>query len=100
MPQISIIGYFSDGCAAQYKNYENILNLYHKDEFSLNAVWSFFATSHGKSPCDGIGGTVKSQIARASLHRPLNDQILTFDAVKKFCETIKGIYQVSIHYER
>ena len=60
----------------------------------------FFATSHGKSPCDGIVGTVKRQIARASLHRPLNDQILTFDAVKKICETIKGVYQVSIHYER
>ena len=84
MPQISIIEYFSDGCAAQYKNYKNFLNLcYHKDEFGLNAIWSFFATSHGKSPCDGIGGTVKRQIARASLHKPLNDQILTFDAVKK-----------------
>ena len=29
--------------------------------------WHLFATSHGKSPCDGIGGTVKSSLARASL---------------------------------
>ena len=92
MPQITIIGYLSDGCAAQYKHYKNFLNLcYHKDEFGLNATWPFFATSHGKFPCDGIGRTVKRQIARANLHRPLNDQILTFDDVKKFCETIKGI---------
>ena len=27
----------------------------------------FFATSHGKSPCDGIGGTIKHLVARASL---------------------------------
>ena len=23
--------------------------------FNLTAKWSFFATSHGKQPCDGIG---------------------------------------------
>ena len=29
-----------------------------------------FATSHGKGPCDGIGGTVKRLATRASLQRP------------------------------
>ena len=63
-----------------------------KTDFGIDALWSFFATSHGKSPCDGIGGTVKRTIARASLQRPLNDQLLTFDAVKTFCQTsIHGI---------
>ena len=27
----------------------------------------FLATSHGKSPCDGVGGTVKLLVANASL---------------------------------
>ena len=46
---------------------------HHVEDFNFNAKWSFFATSHGKSPCDGVGGTVKRQMLRASLQRPLND---------------------------
>jgi hypothetical protein len=36
----------------------------------------FFATSHGKSACDGIGGTLKRLTAEASFQRPHNDQIM------------------------
>ena len=32
---------------------------------------NFFATSHGKSACDGIGETVKRLLTKASLQRPL-----------------------------
>ena len=38
---------------------------------------AFFATSHGKWPCDGVGGTVKRLAARASLQRVCNNQIMT-----------------------
>ena len=37
----------------------------------------FFATSHGKSACDGIGGVVKKMIAKARLQRSFENQILT-----------------------
>ena len=37
----------------------------------------FFATSHGKGPCDGIGGTDKRLAAKASLQRPYPEQIMT-----------------------
>ena len=51
--------YFSDGCAGQYKNCKNFINLcLHERDFSIKCVWSFFATSHGKSPCDGLEGTL------------------------------------------
>ncbi len=64
------ISYFSDGCAAQYKNCKNFLNLcHHKEDFDIDGEWHFFATSHGKGPCDGVGGSVKRLAARASLHR-------------------------------
>lgn len=67
-PKTSRIYYFSDGPAAQYKNYKNFANIdYHEDDFGIPAEWHFFATSHGKSPCDGVGGTVKRIAARASL---------------------------------
>ena len=50
------------------KYFKNIANLnYHYMDYELKAEWHFFATSHGRSPCDGIGGTVKHSLARASL---------------------------------
>ncbi|KAK4872099.1 hypothetical protein RN001_016223 [Aquatica leii] len=53
--------YFSDG-ASQYKNKKNFINLcQHDNDFGLIAEWNFFATSHGKNSCDGIGGTTKRE---------------------------------------
>ena len=54
---INKIKYFSDGASSQYKNKYNLLNLsFHLEDFGINAEWHFFATSHGKNACDGIGG--------------------------------------------
>ena len=39
--------------------------------------WVFFPTSHGKQPCNGIGGTVKQLVSNASLKHDLKDQILS-----------------------
>ena len=76
--QIEKIHYFSDGAASQYKNYKNFCNLlFHYVDFSVEAEWNFFATSHGKNACDGVGGTVKREAARASLQATTTGQILT-----------------------
>lgn len=57
---VSHINYFSDGCAAQYKNRKNFVNLaHHRGDFGVTAEWNFFATAHGKGPCDALGGTTK-----------------------------------------
>lgn len=86
------IFYFSDGCAAQYKNKKNFINLcYHKADFGIDAEWHFFATSHGKGPSDGLGGTVKRLASKASLQRPFEDQILTPFQLYLWCtENIKN----------
>ena len=76
LPQIKIAGYFSDSCDGQYRNSKALLN--------LNATWASFATSREKSPCDEIGSTVKHKILRGSLQRPVNNQILSFCAVKGY----------------
>lgn len=78
-PYIKTIKYFSDGAASQYKNFKNFSNLmHHQEDFNgLSAEWHFFATSHGKSPCDGIGGTVKRLVARTSLQAANSNHILT-----------------------
>ena len=85
-PNIKTIHYFSDGCAGQYKNCKNLLNLcHHFTNFSVHCTWSFFATSHCKSPCDGLGGTVKRLIAAHSLQSPSHDQIINATQVYDFC---------------
>lgn len=62
------IYYISDGAGSQYKNKYNFINLvFHEKDFGIEAEWIFFATSHGKEACDGIGGCVKRQAYRASL---------------------------------
>lgn len=67
-PAISKIIYFTDGSAAQYKNKKNFINLcYHIEDFGIPAEWHFFATSHGKGPSDGLGGTIKREARKASL---------------------------------
>lgn len=92
-PRTTKIHYFSDGAAAQYKNYKNFANLIqHKEDFGIAAEWHFFATSHGKSPCDGVGGTVKRTAARASLQATTGGFLLTPEDLYKWCkEHISGI---------
>lgn len=101
LPLVKKLYYFSDGCAGQYKNYKNFLNLCnHSKDFGLQAEWIFFATSHGKSPCDGIGGTVKRTTAKASLQRTTSEQILTVDAMYAFFKAqIKSIEFILIEKE-
>ena len=87
LPQVKKLFYFSDGCGGQYKNYKNFMNLcLHKQDFGLDAEWIFFATSHGKSPCDGIGSSVKHHAAQRSFPRPMNNQILDYQAMLNVCE--------------
>ena len=52
----------------------------------------FFATSHGKWPCDRIGGTVKRLAAKDSLQRPYCEQIMIPRQLFQFAEdNISGI---------
>lgn len=48
-----------------------------RKNYGIKAEWHFFATSHGKGPCDGIGGTLKRLADEASLQRIYENQILT-----------------------
>lgn len=78
--------YFSDGCAGQYKNCKNFINLcFHKKDIDIKCLWPFFTPSHGKFPCDGLRGTLKRLTAKASLQKTLSDQILTAIEVFEYC---------------
>ena len=55
---------------------------FHKNDFNgICAECHFFATSHSKSPSDGIGRTVKRSVFRASLQAPISSHILTAEAM-------------------
>ena len=87
LPNITSLEYYSDGCGGQYKNRKNFLNLcLNKQDFNLTAKWYFFATSHGKQPCDGIGGTVKCLAAKHSLQNDVSNHILNPQQMFDFCQ--------------
>lgn len=76
--KFSKIYFMSDGAAAHYKNKKNFASLCNfKERYGLEAEWHFFATSHGKGPCDAIGGTLKRMAKRASLARDCGNTITT-----------------------
>lgn len=102
--EIEKIHYFSDGASSQYKNKTNFLNLcHHKSDFSVEAEWNFFASSHGKNACDGVGGSVKRLAALASLRMVGDEQITTprqlFDWAKENIVNIDFIYSSQEEYE-
>lgn len=69
-PDLEEIIYVSDGCAAQYKNKKNFKNIcLHEKDFGVKAQWHFFPTSHGKGPCDGVGGMIKRKARDASIRK-------------------------------
>lgn len=78
---------------AQYKNCKNFRNICcHEQDFNMKCSCYFFATSHGKSPCDGIGGTLKRFVTKTSLQRLYKDQIVTASQIYELCrECLKGI---------
>ena len=50
----------------KYKNFKNFMDLpSHRHDFGISAEWVFFATNYCKSPCDGIGGAVKTTCSQA-----------------------------------
>ena len=67
---------------------------------SMIIIWKQSGTSHGKSACDGIGGTVKRPATKASLKRPAHNQILTLLDMFSYRESddtgIKFFYVSSI----
>lgn len=93
LPKVQKVFYFSDGSGSQYKNRYNFSNIcYHKKDFDLEAEWHFFASCHGKNACDGVGGTTKREVTKASLQRTTSNQILNVEQMFTFCkEKITGI---------
>lgn len=58
-----IIQIWSDGPSSQFKNKYIAMALQVLErKHERKIMWNYFATSHGKGPVDGIGGSVKRQV--------------------------------------
>lgn len=84
IPNLKKIKYFSDGAGSQYKNKFNFEYVArHSYDFGINATWSFFSTSHGKGPHDGIGAVVKRWLSLQILrNKIIRSAQAAFDALK------------------
>lgn len=90
LSRLSKIYYVTDGAASQYKNKNNFKNvLKHKDDFGVDCEWHFHATSHGKGPCDGVGGTIKRMASRASLTNEYEGVITSAQELFEWAKTLK-----------
>ncbi|XP_044013077.1 uncharacterized protein LOC122855606 [Aphidius gifuensis] len=97
--RIKKIHYFSDGAPQQFKNYKNVVTLcHHKKNYGIEAEWHFFATAHGKGPCDGVGGTLKREAARASLQRPTDKQITTPKELYDWANEANRLPNIAVKY--
>ena len=86
-PHVNEMEYVTDGCGSQYKSKGYFKNLcHHEEDFGIKASHTYFATSHGKSQCDADGGSVKRKARKASLQRPLDNQIINAEDLFKFCQ--------------
>jgi len=92
---LNIIGriyYFVYRCACQYKHFKNFSNLCnHEQDFGIKAECHFFATSHGKGPYDGIGGTLKQKATMFALKHPYGPFILKAEDLYNHLKNVGGI---------
>ena len=91
------VNYFSDGAASQYKNRFHLANLcHHKANYGLDLMWNFFGTSHGKSPCDGVGGATKRLARQKNLQavntEPIIQPIELYEWASKNISNIRYFY--------
>ena len=83
------------GLHPSLKNRYNFANLvHHKEDFECFTDWSFFATSHGKGPIDGIGGEVKRSVWREVLKGKavFNDAFGFYQVASKLNAKINILY--------
>ena len=59
-PDMRNVNIWTDGPSSQFKNKYVFAMLYSlQEKYEVTLSWNFFATSHGKGPCDALGGNIK-----------------------------------------
>ena len=82
---VETVSIWSDGASSQFKNkYIAAAIPILQEKHKLKIRWNYFATSHGKGPVDGIGGSVKRQVwAAVSTRKALVTNAASFSSTAK-----------------
>jgi len=60
---VTTVSLWSDGPVSQFKNRYVAAGMHALEQYhGIEIHWNFFATSHGKGPVDGIGGSMKRKV--------------------------------------
>jgi hypothetical protein len=107
MLEVKEIHFWSDGPSSQYKNRYILASLLQLSTvFSAKITWSYFATSHGKSANDALGGRAKRIAYRKMVTRTqtvhnavdfanalkdsnMRTTVRTEDSIRKTCEDLQ-----------
>ena len=66
-PSLQKVHYWTDSPSSQYRNRFMFYTLAkHKQLYGCDAQWNYFEAGHGKSACDGLGGTTKRKADESS----------------------------------
>ena len=64
-------------------------------DHGVSCQWSFFATLHSKSACDGLGGSIKRRTAGESLRRSASNGITDVHQMLDYCQSTF----LDVHFE-
>ena len=90
--KISRLIYQSDGTGQHFKQkYSICIAMFQPFD---NVEWHFSATSHGKGPIDGLGGTMKRRIKEATLSRKIDPHSAEefFHCAQEICPNVTLLY--------
>ena len=92
----------SDTPTSQYRNAKNVFLMKSlAEELGINIRLLFTECGHGKSPCDGVGGNIKTEVENALLRRHGKRDIRTTHSaedVKKVIENETNLsYSIKVH---
>ncbi|KAK1879819.1 Enolase [Dissostichus eleginoides] len=91
-PQVSILHFFSDGPATQYRQKGNFFYLSTEPyKYGFKEItWNFFQASHGKGAPDGVGGVLKRSADRIVAHRgDIPDAQSLYDKLKSLDTSVE-----------
>ena len=94
----------SDSPTAQYRNSKNIMLMKKLcQEFKISIRLLFTEAGHGKSPCDGVGGNVKTQFEMIALDIHGNKEVLAIrnaeDVARLLKERTNLSYDITVHHQ-
>lgn len=92
----------SDSPISQYRNSKNVFLMKKlAQEFDISIRLLFTEAGHGKSPCDGVGGNIKTQVENAMLNdfgRQEIESVHSVEDVKKVIQEKTNLkYEIYIH---